>query len=210
MLIRLWLKAYHSIRLADESVVVIAKTPAEAALLFQAAILCSHSAAPRQLLRRGRAGGTQHIVLATGGSQRHAHSCAEAVRWQLLQKARTLLESQEAPAGGPQQQSQAGSLQQAAAAAAAGQAAAAGGVQQPAAAAAAPAAAAGLAPSLLHVSGAASSDWVALEAGPVTVHVFTDRARSYYDLEGLWGARGRVWAVRGGAAEGAMTKDTIR
>ena len=30
-------------------------------------------------------------------------------------------------------------------------------------------------------------DWVAVDAGAVVVHLLTDRARRYYDLEALFG-----------------------
>lgn len=141
-------------------------------------------------LRRGRAGSTHSVVLATGASQRQAYACAEAVRWQLTQKARALLDSQqqqpaEAASAAPLQQPGAGGPQQA---------------RGPPAGAALP---------RLEVAGGASSDWLALEAGPVVVHVFTARARAYYDLEGLWGAPGRVFAARGSGAA-ALTKDTIQ
>jgi ribosomal silencing factor RsfS len=127
------------------------------------------------------------VVLATGASQRHAHACAEAVRWQLLEKARAELRRRQ------QQQQPDGDAPRRAAGAGLG--AEWGDRLLPA----------------LRVAGGAASDWVALEAGTVVVHVFTERARAYYDIEGLWGAPGRVLAVRPGAAAGrVMTKDTIR
>jgi len=65
----------------------------------------------------------------------------------------------------------------------------------------------------LRVVGGEASDWVALEAGPLLVHVLTERARVYYNLEGLWGAPGRIYRVRVPSSEAAaqiFTKDTIR
>lgn len=41
----------------------------------------------------------------------------------------------------------------------------------------------------LNVVGDASSDWCLLHAGPVTVHVLTERARRFYALEALCGGR---------------------
>src|SRR5262249_11837772 len=36
------------------------------------------------------------------------------------------------------------------------------------------------------VSGAATGDWVLVDAGDVIVHVFRPEVRDYYDLEGMW------------------------
>ncbi len=36
------------------------------------------------------------------------------------------------------------------------------------------------------VSGAATGDWVLVDAGDVIVHVFRPEVREYYDLEGMW------------------------
>src|SRR6185503_16001821 len=43
------------------------------------------------------------------------------------------------------------------------------------------------------VSGAATGDWVLVDAGDVIVHVFRPEVRDYYDLEGMWnvGAPGK-------------------
>ena len=45
------------------------------------------------------------------------------------------------------------------------------------------------------ISGAATGDWVLVDAGDVIVHVFRPEVRDYYDLEGMWkvgsGAKGR-------------------
>jgi ribosome-associated protein len=43
------------------------------------------------------------------------------------------------------------------------------------------------------VSGAATGDWVLVDAGDVIVHVFRPEVRDYYDLEGMWnvGTSGR-------------------
>ena len=58
------------------------------------------------------------------------------------------------------------------------------------------------------MAGTPDSDWAALDAGRVLVHVMTDRARRYFDLERLWAAPGTVERF---AAEGAevLTLDTI-
>jgi ribosome-associated protein len=45
---------------------------------------------------------------------------------------------------------------------------------------------------LLHREGKAGSDWMLLDFGGLIVHVFTERARHYYDLERLWRAARRV------------------
>jgi ribosome-associated protein len=44
----------------------------------------------------------------------------------------------------------------------------------------------------LHREGKAGSDWMLLDFGGLIVHVFTERARHYYDLERLWRAARRV------------------
>lgn len=38
----------------------------------------------------------------------------------------------------------------------------------------------------VHVEGLESAEWVALDYGDVIVHVFSEAAREYYDLEHLW------------------------
>jgi ribosome-associated protein len=40
--------------------------------------------------------------------------------------------------------------------------------------------------------GKSGSDWMLLDFGGLIVHVFTERARHYYDLERLWRAARRV------------------
>ena len=45
---------------------------------------------------------------------------------------------------------------------------------------------------LLHREGKAGSDWMLLDFGGVVVHVFTENARRFYDLERLWRAARRV------------------
>jgi ribosome-associated protein len=44
------------------------------------------------------------------------------------------------------------------------------------------------------VSGAATGDWVLVDAGDIIVHVFRPEVRDYYDLEGMWnvGTPGKV------------------
>ena len=44
----------------------------------------------------------------------------------------------------------------------------------------------------LHREGKAGSDWMLLDFGGLVVHVFTERARHFYDLERLWRAARRV------------------
>jgi ribosome-associated protein len=45
---------------------------------------------------------------------------------------------------------------------------------------------------LLHREGKAGSDWMLLDFGSLIVHIFTERARHFYDLERLWRAARRV------------------
>jgi ribosome-associated protein len=45
---------------------------------------------------------------------------------------------------------------------------------------------------LLHREGKGGSDWMLLDFGGLVVHVFTERARHFYDLERLWRAARRV------------------
>jgi len=45
---------------------------------------------------------------------------------------------------------------------------------------------------LLHREGKAGSDWMLLDFGGLIVHVFTERARHFYDLERLWRAARRI------------------
>ena len=59
---------------------------------------------------------------------------------------------------------------------------------------------------LLHREGKAGGDWMLLDFGSLIVHVFTERARRFYDLERLWRAAGRFefGDARGGdSANGA-------
>ena len=44
----------------------------------------------------------------------------------------------------------------------------------------------------VRVEGMPLCDWVLIDAGDVIVHVFSDTARSYYDLENLWGDAKRL------------------
>jgi ribosome-associated protein len=39
---------------------------------------------------------------------------------------------------------------------------------------------------LIHREGTAGAEWMLLDFGNFIVHVFTERARGYYDLERLW------------------------
>ena len=45
---------------------------------------------------------------------------------------------------------------------------------------------------LMHREGQAGGDWMLLDFGALIVHVFTERARRFYDLERLWRAARRV------------------
>jgi ribosome-associated protein len=45
---------------------------------------------------------------------------------------------------------------------------------------------------LLHREGKPGGDWMLLDFGGLIVHVFTERARHYYDLERLWRAARRT------------------
>jgi ribosome-associated protein len=45
---------------------------------------------------------------------------------------------------------------------------------------------------LLHREGKAGAEWMLLDFGGLIVHVFTERARHYYDLERLWREARRI------------------
>jgi len=45
---------------------------------------------------------------------------------------------------------------------------------------------------LLHREGKAGSEWMLLDFGSFLVHVFTERARHFYDIERLWRAARRI------------------
>jgi ribosome-associated protein len=45
---------------------------------------------------------------------------------------------------------------------------------------------------LAHREGKAGAEWVLLDYGGFVVHIFSDRARQYYDLERLWRTAERV------------------
>jgi ribosome-associated protein len=45
---------------------------------------------------------------------------------------------------------------------------------------------------LLHREGKAGSEWMLLDFGSLIVHVFTERARQFYDLERLWRVAHRI------------------
>jgi ribosome-associated protein len=45
---------------------------------------------------------------------------------------------------------------------------------------------------LLHREGQSGGEWILLDFGNLIVHVFTERARRYYDLERLWRAAHRT------------------
>jgi len=44
----------------------------------------------------------------------------------------------------------------------------------------------------IHREGKTGSDWMLLDFGGLVVHVFTERARHFYDLERLWRAARRI------------------
>jgi ribosome-associated protein len=44
----------------------------------------------------------------------------------------------------------------------------------------------------IHREGKTGSDWMLLDFGGLIVHVFTERARHFYDLERLWRAARRI------------------
>jgi ribosome-associated protein len=45
---------------------------------------------------------------------------------------------------------------------------------------------------LLHREGKSGADWMLLDFGGLIVHVFTEHARRFYDLERLWRAARRI------------------
>ncbi|HXN65085.1 MAG TPA: ribosome silencing factor [Candidatus Acidoferrales bacterium] len=45
---------------------------------------------------------------------------------------------------------------------------------------------------IAHREGRGNSEWVLLDYGNLIVHVFTERARLYYDLERLWRSARRI------------------
>jgi len=45
---------------------------------------------------------------------------------------------------------------------------------------------------LMHREGKAGAEWMLMDFGSFIVHVFTERARHYYDLERLWRAARRI------------------
>ena len=54
---------------------------------------------------------------------------------------------------------------------------------------------------LRHREGTAGAEWMLLDFGGFIVHVFTARARHYYDLERLWRAARRIDFTEHRAAE---------
>jgi len=45
---------------------------------------------------------------------------------------------------------------------------------------------------LTHREGKPGAEWVLLDYGDFVVHIFSERARQYYDLERLWGTAERI------------------
>jgi ribosome-associated protein len=54
---------------------------------------------------------------------------------------------------------------------------------------------------LQHREGKGDAEWMLLDFGNFLVHVFTERARHYYDLERLWRAARRIDFTEPGPAE---------
>jgi ribosome-associated protein len=52
---------------------------------------------------------------------------------------------------------------------------------------------------LLHREGKPGGDWMLLDFGSMIVHVFTEHARRFYDLERLWRSAARLEFAEGGA-----------
>ncbi len=44
----------------------------------------------------------------------------------------------------------------------------------------------------LHVEGVERGEWILLDYGSFIIHIFSPRAREYYDLESLWGDAKKV------------------
>ncbi len=40
----------------------------------------------------------------------------------------------------------------------------------------------------VHLEGLAQSDWVAIDAGDVIVHIFRPEVRAFYNMEKMWGS----------------------
>lgn len=161
---------------------------------------------------RGRAGFCQHFVLATGMSHRHAYTCAEAVRHQLK---RRLLATWRGSAAATSTSSQSAGANVAIQSAQSVNARQLGGEVRSAGSSASAQVLSEqdilrLFPNLVGSNG---SDWLAVDAGRVAVHVFTERARLYYDIEGLWGSHGmlrRVQASPSPDGRQTFTLDTLR
>ena len=54
---------------------------------------------------------------------------------------------------------------------------------------------------LMHREGTAGAEWMLLDFGGFIVHVFTERARHYYDLERLWRSARRTNFTEPGAKD---------
>jgi len=54
-------------------------------------------------------------------------------------------------------------------------------------------------PSPLRIEGLAAREWILIDYGDFVVHVFSDEARAYYDLERLWADVGRSVVAAGDA-----------
>ncbi len=64
-------------------------------------------------------------------------------------------------------------------------------------------------PAPLRIEGLDDARWVLLDYGDFVVHVFSDEARQYYDLERLWSDAERVpWGTAAPGAGNAAASDT--
>jgi ribosome-associated protein len=62
---------------------------------------------------------------------------------------------------------------------------------------------------LRHAEGQSGAEWVLLDYGDFVVHIFSERARLYYDLERLWRAARRTDIPDSGIPQ-AQRRDTAR
>ncbi|MGH9594884.1 MAG: ribosome silencing factor [Bryobacteraceae bacterium] len=61
---------------------------------------------------------------------------------------------------------------------------------------------------LLHREGKAGAEWMLLDFGSFLVHVFTERARHYYDIERLWRAARRINFNEAGEPEAVIRMES--
>jgi ribosome-associated protein len=60
-----------------------------------------------------------------------------------------------------------------------------------------------------HYEGRQGSEWVLLDYGSFVVHIFSERARLYYDLERLWRAAGRIDVSEKEPRDGRPAQDAV-